>query len=114
MSIPQPGKKVRGSDTGAPLMAIFDLLGRRWAMGIIWNLDDGPLTFRALQKKCGMISPSILNNRIKDLKEAGILIRTLEGYDLTELGAELRKTLIPMGEWSDIWAEKIFNYKSEE
>ena len=30
-------------------MALFDLLGRRWAMGIIWNLAAGPATFRALQ-----------------------------------------------------------------
>ena len=29
-------------------MAAFDLLGRRWAMGIIWNLSKGPATFRSL------------------------------------------------------------------
>jgi len=46
MAIPKPGQPVRGSTTGAPIMALFDLLGRRWAMGIIWNLNQGSSTFR--------------------------------------------------------------------
>ncbi|HUI71032.1 MAG TPA: hypothetical protein VL354_10975 [Spirochaetia bacterium] len=48
VAIPKPGRPVRGSTTGAPIMAL-DLLGRRWAMGILWNLAGGPSTFRALQ-----------------------------------------------------------------
>lgn len=110
MSIPRPGTKVRGSNTGAPLMVLFDLLGRRWAMGIVWNLKDGPLTFRALQEKCESISPGILNSRIKDLKDSGILERTTEGYCLTTLGSSLRECLIPLGDWSLDWAEDVFQY----
>ena len=80
MAIPKPGKPVRGSTTGAPIMALFDLLGRRWAMGIVWNLAAGPVTFRALQalrgRKSGTISPSILSARMKDLQEARLVERT--------------------------------------
>ena len=32
--LPKPGQPVRGSRSGAPIMALFDLLGRRWAMGV--------------------------------------------------------------------------------
>jgi len=91
-------------------MAVFDLLGRRWAMGIVWNLDDGPQTFRALQSKCGTISPSILNSRLKDLREAEIVERTLEGYCLTERGRGLREALQPIGDWSLSWAEEVFGF----
>jgi len=81
MAIPKPGQPVRGSTTGAPIMALFDLLGRRWAMGIIWNLNQGSSTFRNPQSNCqskaGTISPSILNRRIKDLQEARLVERTL-------------------------------------
>lgn len=111
MSIPNPGKPVRGSQSGAPIMALFDLLGRRWAMGIIWNLQQGPSTFRELQERCESISPSILNSRIKDLREADILERTLEGYQLTQRGKELIKLLLPFGEWSLNWADEVFNCK---
>ena len=107
MAIPHPGKPVRGSRTGAPIMAVFDLLGRKWAMGIIWNLSLGPATFRGLQEACESISPSILNTRLKDLKEAKLIARSLEGYHLTEMGKELFALLKPFGNWSIKWAQMI-------
>lgn len=107
MVIPTPGKPVRGSQSGAPIMAVFDLLGRRWAMGIIWNLSRGPETFRGLQSSCETISPSILNSRIKELKEAKIVDRSLEGYHLTTMGEELVSLLKPFGEWSVSWASVV-------
>jgi DNA-binding HxlR family transcriptional regulator len=92
-------------------MALFDLLGRRWAMGIIWNLSRGPRTFRSLQAACekknGVISPSILNGRIKDLQEAKLLVRTLDGYQLTDLGRELFTLLEPLDPWSRDWSEAL-------
>ncbi len=107
MSIPVPGKPVRGSKSGDPVMAIFDLLGRRWAMGVVWNLSRGPATFRELQNHCETISPSILNNRLKELTEAKLVQRSLEGYILTELGLSLFNLLQPFGPWTKEWAEEL-------
>jgi DNA-binding HxlR family transcriptional regulator len=109
MAIPKPGRPVRGSKSGSPIMALFDLLGRRWAMGIIWQLCDGPLPFGELQKRCSSISPTVLSSRIKDLGEAALIERTLEGYALTEQGTELFKILEPFKEWSSVWAQRIKN-----
>lgn len=78
-------------------------------MGIIWNLQNGPATFRQLQQRCESISPSILNSRIKDLREADIVKRTLEGYQLTQRGRGLFELLLPFGEWSLVWADEVFN-----
>lgn len=110
MSIPIPGKPVRGSKTGVPIMALFDLLGRTWAMGVVWQLQNGPCTFRELQEKCESISPSILNARIKDLREADIAERTLNGYQLTERGHALIKLIRPFGDWSRKWAQEVFDF----
>jgi len=107
MAIPKPGKPVRGSTTGAPVMAIFDLLGRRWAMGIVWQLFDGPLSFSALEARCDSISPTILSTRIKDLAEAKIIERTLDGYRLTKLGQELFAILEPFRPWANKWAKTL-------
>jgi len=107
MPIPKPGAPVRGSKTGAPIMVLFDLLGRRWAMGIIWNLSAGPAPFRVLQAKCETISPTILSTRLKELTEAHILERTLDGYRLTEPGHELFALLKPLGDWSKEWAKTL-------
>jgi DNA-binding HxlR family transcriptional regulator len=113
MPIPRPGKPVRGSLSGAPIMAVFDLLGRRWAMGIIWNLNNGAATFRTLQSACETISPSILNSRLKDLREAGLIERSPEGYQLTEMGDELFQLLKPFGDWSIRWAKEVTTEDSE-
>ncbi|MBP9022151.1 MAG: helix-turn-helix transcriptional regulator [Spirochaetes bacterium] len=111
MPIPKPGSPVRGSKSGAPIMALFDLLGRRWAMGIIWQLSDGPLTFRAIQSKCNSMSPSVLNSRIKDLTEAMLIEQTPKGYALTKDGIELFEILQPFHDWSHKWEDKFESKK---
>jgi DNA-binding HxlR family transcriptional regulator len=90
--------------------ALFDLLGRRWALGVLWNLGDGPATFRALQERCGGVSPSILNSRIKELKESDIIEKTEDGYALTKRGRELREIIVPVGKWAAVWSQEVFRY----
>lgn len=111
MASPQPGKKVRGSSSGSPLNALFDLLGQRWALGILWYLDDTASTFRELQNRCGGVSPSVLNSRLKDLRDAEIVARNLDGYVLTERGKELRSFIVPLANWSATWAEEVYRYE---
>ncbi|AJQ28394.1 winged helix-turn-helix transcriptional regulator [Pelosinus fermentans] len=110
MSVPCAGKPVRGSKSGVPIMALFDLLGRSWAMGIIWNLQKGSSTFRELQARCESISPTILNKRIKELREVDIIERTNDGYQLTQRGKELLELLRPLGKWSWVWSKEVFNF----
>ncbi len=114
MSTPKPGQKVRGSNSGQPIMAIFDLLGKRWALGIIWQLSTDTLTFRQLQDRCDTISPGVLNTRIKELREADIIERSIDGYQLTLRGNDLRQSLTPIGNWACSWAEEVFDYKKEK
>ncbi|WP_435235757.1 winged helix-turn-helix transcriptional regulator [Psychromonas sp. PT13] len=107
-NFPYPGKPVRGSTTGKPTMALFDLLGRRWAMGVIWQLNlCGPCTFRELQSRCETISPAVLNARIKELREALLLERCEQGYQVSELGKQLTTLLSPFPEFSEKWAESL-------
>ncbi|AEM70052.1 transcriptional regulator, HxlR family [Allomuricauda ruestringensis DSM 13258] len=108
MRTPKPGIPVRGSKTGQPIMALLDLLGRSWAMGIIWHLYSGPSTFRGLQLYCESISPTTLNTRLKELKDSNLIEKTLEGYALTEYGKELFGLLEPMGSWArHRWAQSF-------
>lgn len=105
--LPKPGQPVRGSRSGAPIMALFDLLGRRWAMGVLWTLSEGgAMTFRELQDRCETISPSVLNQRLGELKQAGFVTRSERGYVPTPLGERIYRHLVPLGDaardWSDI------------
>jgi DNA-binding HxlR family transcriptional regulator len=113
VSSPQPGRQVRGSTSGSPINALFDLLGRRWALGVLWQLGDGPLVFRRLQERCGGVSPSVLNARLKELREAGIVNRCDDGYVLSDRGAALRKLIVPVAVWSAEWAQDVYSYERE-
>ena len=73
MDISRPGRVVRGSATGRPLMAALDLLGRRWALRILWELTDGPRGARELRQRCDAMSPSVLYQRLAELTEAQLI-----------------------------------------
>ena len=84
-------------------MALFDLLGRRWAMRVIWELRDGPMTFRELQERCGGISSSVLSQRLTELRQAGI---AGEGNVLTDEGRRLLEAYKPLGAWAERWVRR--------
>jgi DNA-binding HxlR family transcriptional regulator len=109
MAAPKPGTKVKNSQTGRPIMAALDLLGRRWALRILWELhQNGPISFRILQKLCGDISPTVLNSRLTELRKTGIVeLRERQGYVITEEGATLGKIILQLNMWAMRWAERI-------
>ena len=107
MPAPRPGRAVRGSRTGRPIMAALDLLGRRWALRILWELRAGALSFRALREACGDVSPAVLNTRLAELREAGILESTDAGYATTAAGRELCRALEPLSRWAQRWSRGL-------
>ena len=107
VDLPRPGAPVRGSTSGQPIMVLFDLIGRRWSMGILWNLADQNRTFRNLQARCGSASPSVLNTRLKELRAAGLVGKADDGYTLTPDGRALYDLLEPLGDWAADWAPRL-------
>ena len=102
---PRAARSVRGSRTGRPVMALLDLLGRRWTLRVLWELRDAPHTFRALQDACGSVSPAVLNQRLRELRDARLVELADEGgYGLSALGRELLERFVPMVAWAEKWA----------
>ncbi len=99
-----PGRPVRGSASGRPVMAALDLLGRRWALRVLWELSQAPAGFRELQRRCERMSSSVLSTRLDELAEARLLTRADDEYRLTSLGTELVEALAPLEAWSGRWA----------
>ncbi|TNE40234.1 MAG: transcriptional regulator [Alphaproteobacteria bacterium] len=110
-----PGNPSRGSTTGRPVMVLFDILGQRWTLRILWELREGPLTFRDLQARCGDISPSLLNTRLKSLRALGLVTHQEgEGYGYTPLGEDLTKQLALFDRWAEKWAAELELAKKRE
>src|SRR3954464_26284 len=105
-----PAKKraARGSKTGRPIMVLLDLLGRRWTLRIVWELRDAPLTSRALRTACDDASPTIVQARLSELREGGLVeLEPGDGYRLTALGRELEQTFLPLQRFAERWSKQV-------
>ena len=88
-------------------MAALDLLGRRWALRVLWELREGALMFRELRTRCDEVSPTVLNQRLAELREAGIVAHEAgSGYALTADGETLLEALAPLHDWAARWARR--------
>jgi DNA-binding HxlR family transcriptional regulator len=93
---------VRGSRTGRPIMALLDLLGRRWTLRVLWELRETALTSRALRQACDDASPTVLQARLAELRQAGFVeLVPGRGYRLTARGQELLATLLPLHRFAE-------------
>ena len=75
---------------------------------IVYELGQGPLGFRDLQRRCDDMSSSVLANRLQQLREAGVVATDASGVSsLTALGARLGPALQPLIAWSRDWARTV-------
>ena len=89
----------------AAVQQLFALLEARYAIRVLWALRDGHAqTFRLLQDSVGGITPNTLNTRIKELREAGLLVHGQDGYCVTPTGADLLKRLGDVPACANRWA----------
>lgn len=90
------------------MLALLDLLGRRWALRVLWELRVQPASFQALQRRCDSMSTSVLSQRLAELRDAQLLEKDQAGhYMLTEAGSRLLTRLDGIDEWTQEWARTV-------
>jgi DNA-binding HxlR family transcriptional regulator len=86
-------------------MALLDFLGRRWVLRILWELREESLRFRALQGRCGNLSPTILSRRLHEMQSIAIVSQDEKNeYALTPVGRRLCAIILPLHFWAEDWA----------
>lgn len=86
-------------------MVVLDLLGRRTALRILWELRGGALTFRALQEACET-NARLLNTRLAELRASGLVEHGDGGYRMTDEGRRLEAAMQPLLAWARQWATR--------
>ncbi|WP_341719748.1 winged helix-turn-helix transcriptional regulator [Micromonospora sp. FIMYZ51] len=84
----------------------LDLVGDRWTLIVVREMILGPKRFADLMEAVRGIAPAVLSDRLRSLREAGIveqvtladLART-RAYVLTEWGRGLESVLASLGRW---------------
>lgn len=87
-----------------------ELIGKRWSGAILRVLLDGPARFGEIQARVPDLSDRLLSERLKELEETGIVVRTVDDgrpvqvrYSLTKRGQALEPVLDQLGAWAETW-----------
>ena len=86
---------------------VLDIVGDKWSLLVVRNLEDGPRRFTELKRAVEGISQRMLTVTLRSLERDGILTRTVHNvmppnvsYQLTPMGTSLREATAPLLEWS--------------
>jgi DNA-binding HxlR family transcriptional regulator len=91
------------STTARPLAELFELIGRRWTLRILWELRGRTIAFNDLRRAVGGMSQSVLVTRLTELFGAGLVADVPGGYRLTASGAALTDQLAGLDTWAGEW-----------
>jgi DNA-binding HxlR family transcriptional regulator len=84
-----------------PVEDALELLGRRWALRLVWELRRSTLSFSELRRRT-QISPSVLSSRLEELVGAGIFEQDSgRRYRLSGRGRELARVLYELNRWAE-------------
>jgi len=95
-----------------PVAKSAEIIGDPWSILIVRELLLGSSRFNALQRGLPRISPTVLNTRLRELEERGVVIkRRLNGqrgheYRLTAAGRELSSVVEALAVWGMRWARE--------
>lgn len=102
----------RDSALCAKFHKAVELIGRRWSGAVIQLLLRGPSRFAELRDGVPDISDRMLSERLRELEEEGIVLRTVipetpvrVEYSLTPKGRALEPALGAIGKWAERWAD---------
>lgn len=97
----------RKYEDGCAVAHGLDLVGGRWAMLVVRELLLGPKRFTDLRAGMPGASADMLTQRLRELRESGIVQRRKLPppagawvYELTDWGAELEPIVIQLSRWS--------------
>lgn len=87
--------------------AAFCLLAKKWMGLIIYSLTVGELYFCDLEKAIPALSARVLTQRIRELENAGLVLRKVSvaspvrvSYRLTDRGASLAEVIKGIADWA--------------
>lgn len=96
----------RKYDEGCAVSHALDLIGERWALLVVRELLLDPKRFTDLRAGIPGASPDVLANRLRELRDAGIVFQHRlpppagsQVYELTAWGAELEPVVTHLGRW---------------
>lgn len=97
------------SDHCPQFQGSIEFLGRRWTASILRPMFRGPVRFTDLLEAVPRLSSRLLSQRLEELVDAGIVVRTAcdghPAYALTDKGHDLAPVFASMHAWATRWLD---------
>ncbi|MDR0570834.1 MAG: helix-turn-helix transcriptional regulator [Clostridiales Family XIII bacterium] len=94
------------TEYNCPVGATLDLIGGKYKALILWHLVGSTLRFGELRRLIPQATPKMLTQQLRELEEAGLVIRTVYPvvppkveYELSDLGTSIKPILTAMYAW---------------
>ncbi len=87
-----------------PIAKAAEVLGEKWTILILRELQYGATRFNDFQRAISGISPTMLTKRLRELEDHGLITKTNHDYQLTRSGVELAPLLRQYAIWGMRWA----------
>jgi len=98
----KPSRKI------CPIERGMRLIGGKWKGSILWHLKDGPVRFNDLSRQLGGASKKMVNQRLKEMEEMGLLQRRVlstrpiaVAYEITDFGRSALDALDQLRVWAE-------------
>jgi DNA-binding HxlR family transcriptional regulator len=82
-----------------PIVRAIEVLGERWTLLIVRDMLTGSSRFNEIARGLPGLSRALLSQRLRQMVAAGLVVRTDDGYALTEAGEDLRPVVFGLAEW---------------
>jgi DNA-binding HxlR family transcriptional regulator len=102
-----------------PVAMASEIVCTRWTLVLMRELVAGSTRFNDLRRGVPRMSPALLSKRLKDLEEAGVVLRVavrdepgVFEYHLTHAGHDLKAVVEAVGNWGQRWVETSLSLKN--
>ena len=93
-------------DQYCPVAHALDLVGERWSLLLVRELQHGPLRYSDLHERLPRCSTNVLATRLREMEVGGVITRrklpppaASTVYELTETGASLAPVIGALARW---------------
>jgi DNA-binding HxlR family transcriptional regulator len=100
---------MKGYGQFCPTSKAAEILAERWTLLVVRELLLGSSRYGDIQRGVPRMSPTLLAKRLKQLEQAGLVVRVVKNgdsnveYRLTEAGRDLEPMMEKLAEWGYRW-----------
>lgn len=106
-----------------PVATTVQLIGSKWKLLILRNLQSRSWRFNELRRDLDGISQKVLTDTLRSMEQDGIIVRTVYAevpprveYSLSKLGETMRPILKAMQDWGTNYKNslQVLSYKAKQ